>query len=79
MSPAFEGYLARLYTDETERALFLADAAGRARLAGLPGNEVTALERIDRDGLALAAASFEEKRIQRKGRRTSTRLSPPRP
>jgi hypothetical protein len=68
MSPAFEAYLARIYTDETERALFLADASFRARLAGLREEEVKALEGIDRDGLALAAASFSRKRAQAGGR-----------
>lgn len=68
MSPAFEAYLARIYTDDAERALFLEDAAGRARLAGLREGEITALEGIDRDGLALAAASFSSKRAQAGGR-----------
>ena len=62
MSPAFEGYLARIYTDAAERALFLADPRGRAAAAGLASAEIEALARIDRDGLALAVKSFERKR-----------------
>ncbi|MBK9065024.1 MAG: hypothetical protein IPL89_17865 [Acidobacteria bacterium] len=62
MSPGFEGYLARLYTNEAERALFLADPRGRAAAAGLAAAEIDALEAIDRDGLALAVQSFERKR-----------------
>ncbi|MGA7991357.1 MAG: hypothetical protein WCC53_08005 [Thermoanaerobaculia bacterium] len=64
MSPAFEAYLARIYTDEGERALFLADSRGRAAAAGLAPAEVDALAEIDRDGLALAAQSFARKRAQ---------------
>ena len=62
MSPAFEAYLARIYTDEAERALFLADPRGRAAAAGLATAEIDALAAIDRDGLLLAASSFEKKR-----------------
>jgi hypothetical protein len=62
VSPAFEAYLARIYTDDAERALFLADPRGRAAAAGLAPGEVNALAAIDRDGLALAASSFEKKR-----------------
>lgn len=62
MSPAFESYLARIYTDDRERALFLADARGRAAAAGLAPAEVDALAAIDQDGLLLAAASFGKKR-----------------
>jgi hypothetical protein len=62
VSPAFEGYLARIYTDAAERALFLADPLARAAAAGLSSVECRALARIDRDGLALAVTSFERKR-----------------
>lgn len=62
MSPAFEAYLARIYTDAAERALFVADPRGRAARAGLSAAEGEALARIDRDGLALAVKSFERKR-----------------
>lgn len=61
MSPAFEAYLAKIYTDEAERAAFLADPRGRAAAARLSPAEVDALAAIDRDGLVLAAASFERK------------------
>ncbi len=67
MSPAFEGYLARLYTDDGERALFLEDPPGRALAAGLSPAESDALAAIDRDGLLLAAASFQKKRAHRHG------------
>ena len=67
MSPAFEGYLARLYTDDAERALFLEDPPGRALEAGLSHAESDALAAIDRDGLLLAAASFQKKRARRHG------------
>jgi hypothetical protein len=62
VSPAFEGYLARLYTDEVERTLFLADPRGRAAAARLSPAEIDALAAIDRDGLALAVQSFQRKR-----------------
>ena len=62
MSPSFEAYLARIYTDEAERAAFLTDPRGRAAAAGLSPAEAEALAKIDRDGLALAAESFERKR-----------------
>ena len=62
MSPAFEAYLARIYTDEAERAAFLADPRGRAAAARLSPAEVDALAAIDRDGLALAVQSFQRKR-----------------
>ena len=65
MSPAFEGYLARLYTDATERERFLADPRGTASAAGLPAADLDALERIDRDGLILAAESFRRKRASK--------------
>ena len=65
MSPAFEGYLARLYTDATERERFLADPRGTASAAGLPAADLDALERIDRDGLFLAAESFRKKRANK--------------
>ena len=62
MSPAFEAYLARRYTDATERERFLADPRGTASAAGLPAADLDALERIDRDGLILASESFRRKR-----------------
>jgi hypothetical protein len=65
-SPAFEAFLARIYADDAARACFLADARGEAERAGLRAEEVDALERIDREGLRLAADSFRAKR-DRKG------------
>jgi hypothetical protein len=65
MSPAFESYLARLYTDAAERAHFLADPRARAEVADLAPAEIDALATIDRDGLALAAESFARKRTDR--------------
>ena len=62
MSPAFEAYLARIYTDDAERAAFLADPRGRAAAVRLSPAEVDALAAIDRDGLALAVQSFRRKR-----------------
>lgn len=62
MSPAFEAYLAKIYTDAAERTLFLADPRARAAAAGLAPAERDALAAIDRDGLVLAAASFQRKR-----------------
>ncbi len=73
MSPAFETYLARIYTDREERARFLADPRAHAASMGLSPAECDALAAIDRDGLALAAESFERKReisskVKRDGR-----------
>jgi len=57
-----EAFLARLYTDEALRQAFLDGPRATALAAGLAPADAAALERIDRDGLALAAASFERKR-----------------
>lgn len=62
MSPAFEAYLARIYTDRAELAAFLSDPRARAAGFGLSPAECDALARIDRDGLVLAAQSFDRKR-----------------
>ncbi|HKX27931.1 MAG TPA: hypothetical protein VJ302_09580 [Blastocatellia bacterium] len=64
----FEAFLARIYVDAEARAKFLADPRGEAHRAGLAESEVSALERIDRVGLELAARSIEGKR-SRAGRR----------
>ena len=61
-SPAFEAFLARIYADAAARERFLADPRGEAARAGLAAGEVDALERIDREGLRLAAESFAAKR-----------------
>lgn len=61
-SPAFEGFLARLYVDASFRARFLTDPDGEARRAGLGPDECAAVRGIDRVGLELAARSYERKR-----------------
>jgi hypothetical protein len=58
----FEAFLAKLYVDESARARFLADARGEAMKAGLTGQEVEAVARIDRVGLELLSKSLERKR-----------------
>jgi hypothetical protein len=60
--PAFEAFLARIYAEADARARFLADPRGEALRAGLTAAEADSLARIDREGLALAAASFARKR-----------------
>lgn len=65
-SPAFEAFLARIYVDRPARERFLADPRGAAIAAGLTAEEATALERIDRGGLELAAHSLEAKRLTRR-------------
>jgi hypothetical protein len=60
--PGFEAFLARIYVDAGARERFLADPRGEARRAGLSAEEAEALARVDREGLRLAAASFEAKR-----------------
>ena len=64
-SPALEGFLARLYTDESTLAEFLRSPAESARTAGLSDAEVLALEGADHVGLAMAARSFRAKRQRR--------------
>ena len=63
--PGFEAFLARIYVDRPARERFLADPEGEALRAGLTAAEAEALARIDREGLLLAAASFEAKRARR--------------
>jgi len=62
MTIAFEAFLARIYVDADARARFLGDPGGEAARAGLAPGEITALERIDREGLELAAISIAAKR-----------------
>ena len=64
--PKFEFALARLYTDKAFRARFLAAPEQVALDKGLSPVEATALAAIDREGLELAAHSFEKKREGRK-------------
>ena len=63
-SPAFEAFLARLYTDARFRRRFLAAPRAAAERAGLSPAECAALERIDREGLEMAARSFAAKRAR---------------
>jgi hypothetical protein len=67
-SPAFEAFLARIYVDDAARDRFLADPRREAERAGLSAVEIAALERIDREGLRLAADSFRAKRERKAGR-----------
>jgi hypothetical protein len=67
-SPEFEAFLARLYIDPDFRARFLQDPSGEANRAGLSETEGLALESIDRDGLELAAHSYDAKRRKKKPR-----------
>ena len=60
--PRFEIVLARLYTDEMFRARFLANPEQAALAEGLTPAEAQALGAVDREGLDLAAKSFEKKR-----------------
>ena len=64
--PGFEIMLARLYTDVAFRARFLAAPKQVALSEGLTPAEAEAIAAIDRDGLELAAESFE---IKRSGKR----------
>ncbi len=65
-TPAFEAFLARLYTGDALRDRFLADPEGEARAAGLNDAEVTALASVDREGLIMASRSFAAKRRNRR-------------
>jgi hypothetical protein len=67
-SPALEGFLARLYTDESALDEFLRRPAEIARGAGLSDAEVLALEGADHVGLVMAARSFRAKRQRRRKR-----------
>jgi len=66
-----ETLLARLYTDASFREAFLADPERIARAQGLDDAEVAALQRVDREGLELAARSFAHKRAAHTGWRRS--------
>jgi hypothetical protein len=58
----FETFLARLYTDESFRARFLANPRQEAEQHGLTREECDDLEAIDRIGLQMMAKSLERKR-----------------
>ncbi|MBL8213636.1 MAG: hypothetical protein JNK87_23155 [Bryobacterales bacterium] len=63
-TPAFEAFLARLYTDDELRGRFLHNPERVASEAGLTDDEVAALQNIDREGLQLASRSFATKRAK---------------
>jgi hypothetical protein len=65
-SPAFEGFLARLYADDTLRGRFLCDPIGATAGARLSQAQVGALRDLDRTGLAMAGESFRRKREGRR-------------
>src|SRR6266446_2739536 len=67
-SPAFEEFLARLYTDEAALSAFLSAPTEAARAAGLDHAEIAALADADQTGLVMAAASFRAKRARRRRR-----------
>lgn len=62
---AIEAYLALLYTDRAACAAFLADPAAAARAAGLGGEEVAEMVKVDPRALRLAARGFARKRAAR--------------
>ena len=59
---ALERFLARLYADAAFRRAFLEQPLAAARAAGLDERTAGEAARIDREGLAYAAASYEGKR-----------------
>jgi hypothetical protein len=67
-SPAFEAFLAQLYTDEAALSAFLRAPTEAARAAGLDHAEISTLAGIDQTGLVMAAASFRAKRARRRRR-----------
>jgi hypothetical protein len=67
-TPAFEAFLAKVYTDEEFRREFLTEPEACARRAGLSAEEAQALARIDRTGLTMAAETFAHKRARQMGR-----------
>lgn len=64
-TPRFEAFLAKIHVDAKTRERFLADPRGEAARAGLNEQEVAAIEKIDRIGLALASDSLQRKRSKR--------------
>ena len=61
-SPAFEAFLARLYTDEALLRTFLSAPDETARAAGLDTASIAALCAVDREQIVMAARSFRAKR-----------------
>jgi hypothetical protein len=74
-SPALEALLARLYTDETALAAFLAAPHEVALAAGLDAATVTELAAVDRGDLIAAAHSFRATRAKRFNARKPSRLA----
>jgi hypothetical protein len=64
--PAYESFLARVYTDARFRHEYLAAPRETALRFGLSAHEAASLEEIDREGLELAARSFAHKRARMK-------------
>jgi hypothetical protein len=62
VSASLETYLVKLYLDRDARRAFLADPRAAATAAGLSEPDVAALERVDREGLEMAARSFAHRR-----------------
>ena len=71
-SPALEGFLVRLYTEEATLAELLRRPVEIARAAGLSDAEVLALEDADHAALVMAARSFRAKRQSEEPPRAST-------
>jgi hypothetical protein len=65
--PAFEAFLTRIYVDPAARAEFLREPWKTAERAGLSPEECQAMERIDREGLEMAAHSYAKKRANSTG------------
>jgi hypothetical protein len=68
-----ERTLARLYSDESFRDVFLRDPSVALRALELTEDEKEDLARIDRAGLVMAAASYRHKRERRTGGRSAAR------
>ena len=65
-----EALLAKLYVDAQAREGFIADPEAYACAAGLDASSAASLRRIDRVGLAFAAASYARKRERHRRTRT---------
>jgi len=69
---ALEAFLARLYTEAALLSEFMRDPESIARGAGLDEQGIRAMLAIDREGLAMAAGSYAEKRAGHVAKRTRT-------
>ena len=74
MSASLESYLVKLYLDRDARRPFLDNPNGAAVASGLSAADVTSLDRIDGDGLELAARSFALERGRQAPRGLGARL-----